>query len=120
MNNVATPVEALFGKAERYGKTSIELLKLNAIDKSADVVSSLAAKLAVTIAVAMFVLIVNIGIALWLGELLGKTYYGFFVTSAFYAIVALLIYVFQKQWIIEPISNSVISQLLRNERNSSN
>lgn len=115
MNNTATPVEALFERAEDYGKTSMELLKLTAIDKTADVTSSLVAKLAITIAVAMFVLVINIGIALWLGELLGKSYYGFFVTSAFYAVLTILIFSFQHTWIKTPISNSIITQLLKNK-----
>src|ERR1044071_1049495 len=99
MNDTATPIELLFEKAEDYGKTSIELLKLNAIDKTADVVSSLAVQMATFMVVALFTLVVNIGLALWIGDLLGKTYYGFFIVAGFYAIACALLYFFGQQWI---------------------
>ena len=41
MNTTEKTIESLFNKVEDYSKTSIELLKLNAIDKFADMVSSL-------------------------------------------------------------------------------
>ena len=112
-NNSPTSIEMLFEKAESYGKTTIELAKLNVIDKSAKVVSSLATQMALGAVVAMFVLMANIGIALYLGELLGKTYYGFFVSAGFHLLVAALLYVFRNQWIKEPVSNAVISQMLK-------
>jgi len=113
METPAGLVESLFDKAENYSKTTIELFKLNAIDKSADVVSSLISRLAILIVVAMFILIFNIGIALWLGELLGKFYYGFFIVGGFYALLAVLLQTFRHEWIKYPISNTIISQMLK-------
>lgn len=113
MDDNATPIESLFEKAEEYSKTSIELFKLNVVDKSAEVVSSLAVRLVIFIVVALFVLILNIGLALWIGELLGKTYYGFFVISGCYALIALVIHLFRHQWIKYPISNYIITQMLK-------
>jgi hypothetical protein len=112
-NNTPTAVELLFEKAENYGKTTIELAKLNVIDTLAEVVSSLATQLALSIVVAMFLLTVNIGIALWVGELLGKTYYGFFVVAGAYTFLAILLYTFRNQWIKLPISNTIISKMLK-------
>jgi hypothetical protein len=112
MNN-ASPIETLFAKAEDYGKTTIELFKLNAIDKSADVVSSLVSRLAILMVVALFILIISIGMALWIGELLGKSYYGFFVIGGFYALIAILLYTFRHQWLKYPVNNSIIAQMLK-------
>jgi len=111
MNNIATPIEILFQKAEDYSKTSIELLKLSAIDMSAEVVSSFAARFVIFMVVALFTLVINIGVALWIGELLGKLHYGFFVVAGFYAIVGALLYIFRDEWIKTPISNSIIMQM---------
>ena len=113
MNNNTTPIESLIEKAEDYGKTTVELFKLNAIDKSAEVVSTLAAQLAIFMAVVLFTLTINIGIALWLGELLGKTYYGFFIVGGFYTILALLLHIYKEQWIKIPVSNSIINNILK-------
>ncbi|MBK5286810.1 MAG: hypothetical protein JJE25_15575 [Bacteroidia bacterium] len=113
METPASLVETLFNKAGSYSKTTIELFKLNAIDKSADVVASLLSRLAILMVVALFILIVNIGIALWLGELLGKSYFGFFIVGGFYALLAILLHAFRHEWIKYPISNTIISQMLK-------
>jgi hypothetical protein len=110
-DNIATPVEALFEKVSDYGKTTIELLKLKAIDKSANVVSSLVSKMILILVVAMFFLTATIALALWLGELLGKSYYGFLAMAGFYIFIAILLYAFRKQLIKKPVSSMVIKQM---------
>lgn len=105
-------IESLIEKGEQYGKTTLELLKLKTLDKSADVVSNLVSWLIVLIFAVLFFLILNIGVALWIGELLGKSYYGFFAISGFYALLAILFGIFRKQWIKNPVNNSIITQVL--------
>ena len=113
METPSGSVEALFERAEDYSKTTIELFKLNAIDKSADVVSSLISRLAILAVVTLLVLITSIGVALWLGELLGKSYYGFFIIGGLYGILALLLHVFRHPWVKSPLNNSIIHQWLK-------
>ena len=105
-------IESLIAKGEQYGKTTLELLKLKTLDKSADVVSNLVSWLIVVIFAVLFFLILNIGVALWIGELLGKSFYGFFVVSGFYALLALIFAVFRKQLIKNPVNESIINQVL--------
>jgi hypothetical protein len=105
-------IETLLEKGEQYGKTTLELLKLKTLDKSADVVSNMVSWIVVAVFAVLFFLILNIGIALWLGELMGKSYYGFFAVSGFYAVLALIFTVFRKQLIKEPMNNSIITQVL--------
>ncbi len=104
--------ESLVEKSEQYGKTTLELLKLKTLDKSADVVSNLVSWLIVLIFAVLFFLILNIGVALWIGELLNKSYYGFFVVAGFYALLVLVLGVFRKQLIKKPLNNSIIKQVL--------
>lgn len=113
MTDQSTPIETLLEKAEDYSKTTIELFKLNAIDKSADVLSSLISRTVVILAMTLFILIANIGLALWLGELLGKSYFGFFVIAAFYGFVAIMLKLFRHRWLKTSISNTIIRQLLK-------
>jgi hypothetical protein len=105
-------IESLIEKGEQYGKTTIELLKLKTLDKSADVTSNLVSWLIVVIFAVLFFLILNIGVALWIGELLGKSYYGFFAVSGFYLLLALIFAIFRKQLIKKPLNESIISQVL--------
>lgn len=114
MDNKATTIEMLFEKAEDYTRTTVELAKLSAIDKSADVLSSLFSRITILIVVAMFALMFNIGLSLWIGELLGKTYYGYFAVAGAYLILAILMNNFKDQWLKMPVSNLIISKLLKN------
>ena len=111
MENKASPLETLIERVEDFSKTSIELFKLKAIDKTSEIISNLAAWLIVIILVALFFMILNIGIALWIGEMLGKSYYGFFILAGFYAVLAIIVLIFSNQWIRKPLRNSIISQL---------
>jgi len=103
-------IEPLLEKAEVYSKTSFELLKLKTLDKTADVASTLASRSLFTIALSIFALTLNIGIALWLGDILGKNYYGFLIVASCYGlagIVLLLIHPFIKS----RVNNTIIKQL---------
>ncbi|MGM0582704.1 MAG: hypothetical protein ACQETL_18650 [Bacteroidota bacterium] len=116
MNDNATPIETLLKKAEDYSKTSIEYFKLSAIDKSADMASSLVSRLAIFTIVALSLVILNIGLSLWIGKQLGESFYGFFIMGGFYAILAIPVHIFRNQWIKSPISNSLIKRLLKQKQ----
>lgn len=105
-------IESLIEKSEQYGKTTIELLKLKALDKSADAASDLVSWLVVFIFAALFFLALNIGLALWIGDLLGESYYGFFVVAGFYAFLALLFLFFRRKLVKRPVNNSIIKGIL--------
>jgi hypothetical protein len=107
-----TLIESLIEKGEQYGKTTIELLKLKTLDKSADVVSTLISWTIVIVFAVLFFLILNIGIALWIGELLGKSYYGFFTVAGFYAFLAIVFGIFRNQLVKRPVNNSIVTQVL--------
>jgi phosphoglycerol transferase MdoB-like AlkP superfamily enzyme len=109
MEDKATPIESLFERAEAYGKTSLNLLKLKAIDKSSELISTIMSWLIVVIVAALFFIILNIGIALWLGELLGKTYYGFFIVAGIYAVLGVFFILWAKKY----INNSIITKMLK-------
>jgi hypothetical protein len=108
-----TTIEALFERAEAYTNSTIELVKLSVVAKSADIVSSFFARLAIFTIIAMALLIVNMGLALWFGYLLGNSFYGFFIVGGFYALLALLLFIFRQQLIKNPISNSIIKEMLK-------
>jgi len=111
-----TTIESLLEKAENYTRTSIELAKLQAIDKGADIVSSAVAGVAITVVVGTSLILLNIGVAFWIGEQLGAAYYGFFAVAGFHLLVAILLYVFRNQWIKLPISDRIITGMLTPKR----
>ncbi len=113
MENQTPQVESLFEKTESYTRATIELYKLKAILTFSDVVSTLSAHLIVFVFFSIFFLILNIGIGLWLGEELGKLYFGFFVVAGFYAFIGMVLLLFKNKWIKNPMKNAIILQTNR-------
>lgn len=120
MESIATNIESLYEKAKDYAEINIELAKLNAVDKAADVVSSLLARLLVIMVVAIFVLFLSITLSLYLGELLGKDYFGFLAVSGLYFLLALVLHYFRDYIIKTPLTNVVIAKLLKKKSVSNN
>lgn len=112
MENLATNIELLFEKAQDYTNTSIELLKLNAIDKTADIIASLTFTLVLGILVAIFSLFISISASLYIGEQIGEYYLGFLIVSGFYLVLAIVLFIFNDKIIKMPISNFIIKKLL--------
>tara|TARA_R110002050_G_scaffold239974_1_gene376168 strand:- start:2999 stop:3403 length:405 start_codon:yes stop_codon:yes gene_type:complete len=117
--NMAKSVEKLYEKAKKYTETSAELLALNTVDKTADVLSSLTSIVLLVIVVAMFTLFINVGLSLFLGSLLNAYYLGFFIVSAFYFVVALILYVYKDKLIKTPVANLIIEKLLKSKNSDS-
>lgn len=118
--NMAKSIEMLYEKAKKYAGTSTELFALNAVDKTADVLSSLTSVVLLVIVVAMFTLFVNVGLSLFIGSLLNEYYLGFFIVSGFYLVLALVLYVFKDKLIKMPVANLIIAQLLKSKNSDFN
>lgn len=106
-------LESIVERATDYGKTSFELVKLQAVDKSSEVVSSVIPHTVVLILFSSFMLFLNLGLALMLGEILGKIFYGFFIVAAFYFLIGIVMHLFMHKAIKRIIRNYVIQQLLK-------
>jgi len=116
MEEKVTLIESLVEKAENYADSSIDLLKLKAIDKSSDMVSSLVSTLIIAAVVLCITFMVNIGAALWIGELIGNAYYGFFIVAFFYILVVIVLCIFKSELLKMPLRNSIITHI-REEKN---
>lgn len=107
-------LETLIDKAAELGKTSLELFKLKTVEKAAKVVSSLIPHTIVFILFLCCLIFFTLGLSLWLGKLVGNTYYGFFMVAAFYAIVALIVHWSLRKWIIRVVNDWIIQMSLKN------
>jgi hypothetical protein len=113
MEKNANLLETLLERASEYGKTSIELARLKALDKTTEIVSSFIPLSVVILLVASSLLFLNLGLAFWLGEVLGKTYYGFFVVAAFYVLAGIFIHFFLHKWIKRLVGDYFIKRVLK-------
>jgi hypothetical protein len=94
MEKKSSPLELLLDGTAQYSKINFELVKLKFIDQSSSVVSTLISRTFFAMAVALFSAMLTIAISFWLGELLGKIYYGFLVVAAFYGVVGVVLLIF--------------------------
>jgi hypothetical protein len=106
-------IESLLERTAEYGKTSFELIKLKALDKTSDAASSLIPHTVVLAIVAVFMLFLNLGLAFWLGEILGRTFYGFFVVAGFYGLAGFVLHFFMHKWLKKTVANFIIKHVLK-------
>ena len=112
MENQPNTFGSVIENAGDYLETRLDLLKLQAISKSSDVTSSVVSRMIILLMVSFAVFILNMGLALWVGELLGKVYLGFFVIGGFYMLVGLVLHLFRRTWLKEPVSSLIIKKML--------
>jgi len=106
-------IETLAEHAELYGKTNYELTKLKSLETTTIIASAIVSRLVVIIVLAMFTIFLSIGIALMLGQALGKPYYGFLIVALFYLITGIVFHFFLNKWIKKPLSNLIITEVLQ-------
>ena len=113
MEDNANLLDSLMERASGYSKTSFELVKLKALDKTTDVVSTFIPHSVVFVLIASFMLFFNLGLALWLGEILGEIFYGFFVVAGFYVIMGAVIHFSMHKWVKRLVADFFIKRILK-------
>jgi hypothetical protein len=113
MEDTVKMFESLFERVVDYSKTSYELAKLKTLDKASDVVSSFVPHAIALILLATFMLFLNLGIALWIGDILENAFYGFFIIAGFYLLIGLIVHFFLNKWLKKRIYNYIIKLMLK-------
>ena len=107
-----TLIESLFSKSKEYAGNRFQLYKLKAIDKSATIASSVISGVALFIVFFIFFVVLNIGIALLIGDLLGKSYWGFLILAAVYAIAGFILFKGRDKFFKTPVIEMLIRKFL--------
>jgi hypothetical protein len=113
MENIKDKYENLVDHIKDYVNNRIELAKLMAIEKGALGVSNAATYIMLAFLGIFFVIFFSITLAVGLGLLLGNMFLGFLIVTLIYLITAVLLFYNKQKWVIEPISNVVIKNALR-------
>lgn len=113
MEEQKNDIELLLSDAGDFVETSASLWKLKTVDTLSDSVSTLASGLGIIGIIGLFVLIMSIGFALWIGDWLGKNFYGFFIIGGLYGIAGLICYFYRDRWFKEPVTNLLIRKMLK-------
>jgi hypothetical protein len=101
-------IEKLFSKSADYAETRINIIKLKSIDKSSDLAASMAWRITVYLFIITSLIFFNIGLAVWLGEILNHFYYGFFVVGLFYLLIGFILFKVRTKLIKAPLKNLII------------
>ena len=113
MESVPNHFETLLSKAGDYAETRAKLLKLKVADKASDTVSDAASALVITVFGVFFLLIFSVGLALLIGDWLGKSYYGFFIVAGIYAIAGIIFRANKERFVKTPVSNFILRKILK-------
>lgn len=112
MEDTKNAISNLAAGAGEYIETNLHLLKLKAVAKSSEAVSSIISLIAVVLVFFVVLLFLNIGLAILIGESMGKVSYGFFIISGFYLIVGFVFFAFRNKWLKGPVDEMIIKKLL--------
>lgn len=93
---------------KEYASKRIDLLKIEATEKSSLSAGMITYLVVLLVAFAFFIILFNFGIAFLIGKAMDNYSYGFLIVAAFYLLVMILVVVFKKR-----IVNSVADQVIK-------
>lgn len=93
-----------------YASKRLDLLKMEATEKSSLTAGALTFLVMTSVAAIFFIILLNIGLGLWIGSLLGNYAYGILIMAGFYFLM-LLIIILARNSIKNSIANKIIKAL---------
>ncbi len=113
MGEYAKLYDELFDKAKEYTTTSYELMKLKTLEKATSVLSSFVSRVVVAVFVVAFVLFISFAASFWLGDVLGKYYYGFLIVGGVYALAAVIARFFVFKRMKKSVGDVIVMHILK-------
>ncbi|MCD0456164.1 phage holin family protein [Chryseobacterium sp. LC2016-27] len=95
---------------KEYASKRIDLLKIEATEKSSISAGIIAYLVILLVAFGFFIILFNFGLAFLIGKALDNYSYGFLIVAAFYFVVMVLVATFKKR-IVNMVANKVIEFL---------
>ncbi|WP_326983385.1 phage holin family protein [Chryseobacterium sp. MYb264] len=95
---------------KEYASKRIDLLKIEATEKSSLSAGMIAYFVVLLVAFAFFIVLFNFGIAFLIGKALNNTSFGFLIVAAFYFVIMIFIVIFKNR-IVNSVADGVIKFL---------
>jgi hypothetical protein len=76
MSKQPNPIDSLISNSQDYVETRLTLFKLKMVDKSSDIASTILSFLPLILVFTIVFILLNIGIALLIGDLVGRASWG--------------------------------------------
>jgi hypothetical protein len=110
-------IEELIANLKSYTNTTIELLKLETVQRTSSIFSNLVSRLIIGIVIILFAFFSSLGLSFYLSDLLGNSYWGFGIIAGFYLLLVLILIIGRKTLLIKPLDNIIIQGLLKKQEN---
>lgn len=107
-----TLIEELFDKTKDYLNTRYELIKLKAVKKGTLLFSAIFLFLFLAMVFILIIVLFSVGLAVYLGEVLGSYHFGFFIVGGFYLLIGIAFVMFRRRLFQNPVSNWLIKNLM--------
>ena len=106
-------IEELTKSLKVYVQTNIELIKLEATERTSVFGSSLISILLVGFSLFLFVLFISISAGFFLANYFNDNYTGFLLVTIFYFLLTLILIMGRKKFIERPIRDKIIRRILK-------
>ena len=104
-------IEVLAESLKVFVTTNCELLKMQAIERSAVIGSAAIAGLVVMLTSILFILFISLGLCFYLSDCFDDHYSGFAIVGAFYFLLSLILIIGRKKFMANPIRDKIIKNI---------
>ena len=105
-------IESLFNQSKEYASNRLDLLKLKSIDKTSSVASAVITGVVLFVVFFIFFVVLNIGIALLIGDLVDRSWLGFLILAAVYGIAGFVLFSKRNKIFKTPVTKMIIGKFL--------
>jgi hypothetical protein len=113
MKNENNAADTLFERMKEFSIAYTELIKLKAINLASIIISAIIPDIVFSLLMFTVVLFLTIGMAIWLGGVIGKLYMGFILVGSFYLVIGLISHFILRGWFKRRIGNYFIKNIFR-------
>ena len=106
-------IQQIYQHVEQYVATTAELYKLKAFQKVAKVATSVITSVLMAFFGILFLLFVSIGLAVYLGEVMGRMHYGFMIVAGIYLLLAIIIYALSARVLKDKFNTMIVRQIFK-------
>lgn len=112
MENNTSSIPNVIIKAEKLSNITVELYQLKMLKVGSSYFASIVSQLIISSLIILLTVFASTGIALYLNNAFNSKYIGFFFVSGAYLLLTIILILFRRVIIKQPVQNSVIRRTL--------
>jgi hypothetical protein len=105
-------IKLLIQNVKDYVNSQMRIIKLKAVDTSADFISSIIVVLTIALARCFFIFMLSFGFSFLIGAALGEISFGFFIMAAIWGMICAVLYFGRKKILKRSFKDAIIKKIL--------